>query len=157
MNLPFLPELQSLVLLLFRLNWGIQFFLTGKGKLANHEKVTEFFTSLGIPMPGLNAWFVGGVEMIGGLLLLLGIGTRPTALILVGNMLVAYLSVPEDRAALLGAFQNPDAFTAASPFFFLLTAVLCLAFGPGRWSMESLLEWRKRKWSTVTNSASPAN
>ncbi len=60
--------LQPLVLLVFRLTWGWQFFLSGKGKLLNHNNVSEFFTSLGIPFPELNAWVVGGVECIGGLL-----------------------------------------------------------------------------------------
>jgi hypothetical protein len=35
----------------------LQLFLTGKGKLANIGKVTEFFASLGIPLPTLNAYF----------------------------------------------------------------------------------------------------
>jgi len=52
----------NLVLLVLRLVWGWQFLTTGLGKLQNHARVTEFFTSLGIPMPGLNAWFVGGLD-----------------------------------------------------------------------------------------------
>src|SRR4051812_5794193 len=87
--------LQPIVLLLFRLQWGWAFFDTGRGKLLNHGDVTEFFTSLGIPAPGLNAWFVGGVECVGGLLLLLGLFARPTAFVLTINMLVAYLSVAD--------------------------------------------------------------
>jgi putative oxidoreductase len=141
--IPYTPALQNFLLLLIRLNWGIQFFLTGKGKLENHDQVTGFFTTLGIPLPGLNAWFVGGVEMIGGLLLLAGFATRPTALVLTGTMLVAYLSVADDRAALLNAFRDPDKFTAASPFLFLLASLLCLAFGAGRWSADGFLAGRK--------------
>ena len=47
--------LQSPVLLLMRLYWGWSFFQTGFGKLMNHERTTDFFTSLNIPLPGLNA------------------------------------------------------------------------------------------------------
>jgi putative oxidoreductase len=125
-----------LLLLLVRLHWGWQFFLSGKGKLLNHDRVTEFFSGLGIPAPGFNAWFVGGVECIGGLLLLAGFFSRPVALVLAGNMLVAYLSVEDDRAALLGMFSDPAAFIEAEPFFYLFTAVLVLAFGAGALSVD---------------------
>ena len=71
--------LGNVVLLVLRLVWGWQFLVTGLGKLQNHARVTEFFTSLGIPAPGLNAWFIGGLEMVGGALLLVGFGAGMTA------------------------------------------------------------------------------
>ena len=135
--------LQPLVLLLLRLHWGWQFYLSGKGKLINHQRTADFFSALGIPAADLNAWFVGGVECFGGLLLLVGLFSRPTAFILAINMLVAYLSVTADREALLGMFSNPSAFVAADPFFFLLLAVIVLAFGPGKIAVDTLL---KRRW-----------
>lgn len=136
--------LQPFLLLAFRITWGWQLAQTGWGKLANHEKVVQFFTSLGIPLPAFNAWFVGGVELVGGILLVLGLFSRPAALIIAGNMLVAYLSVGEDRAALLGVLSDVDAFTAAAPFFFLLTAIIVLAFGPGAISVDRVIESRGR-------------
>ena len=132
--------LQHLVLLVFRLHWGLEFMHTGWGKFNNHAKVTEFFTGLGIPLPGLNAWFVAGVECVGGLLLFLGLATRPVGVLLTGTMTVAYLSVADDRAKLFNMFQDPDAFLSADPFFFLLTAVLVLSFGPGAFSVDYLLK-----------------
>ena len=137
--------LQPLILLAFRLNWGWEFFQSGKGKLENHEKVLGFFTSLGIPMPGINAWFVGGLECFGGLLLFVGLLSRPIAFLLAGNMLVAYLSVADDRATLLNIFVDRDPFLEAAPFFFLLTSVLVLAFGPGIFSVDHLLKIRSKK------------
>jgi putative oxidoreductase len=135
--------LQPLILLLFRLHWGWLFFLTGKGKLLNHGNVVEFFTSLGIPAPGLNAWFVGGLECFGGLLLLIGLCSRPVAFMMTINMIVAYMSVPEDRAKVFNIFSDTDSFLQADPFFFLLMSVLVLAFGPGLISMDA---WLKRKY-----------
>lgn len=131
--------LQSLLLLIFRLNWGWQFYTTGQGKLENHAKVAEFFTSLNIPFPDANAWFVGGVEMIGGILLLLGFASRPVGLILAVNMIVAYLSVDDDRAKVLNILKEPDKFLQADPFFFMLTALLVLAFGAGIFSVDAIL------------------
>lgn len=130
---------QPLVLLAFRLHWGWLFFKTGRGKLLNHERTVDFFTSLNIPLPDVNAWFVGGLECVGGLLLLVGLFSRPIAFMLMINMLVAYLSVPEDRAALLGIFGDPKPFFEAEPFFFLLTCVLVFSFGPGKLSLDTLL------------------
>ena len=46
-------SLQSPFLLLVRLYWGFQMMQTGWGKLHNLAKVTDFFISLGIPLPGL--------------------------------------------------------------------------------------------------------
>ena len=47
-------SLQSPFLLAVRLYWGWLFAEDGWGKLHNLDKVTEFFTSLGLPAPGLN-------------------------------------------------------------------------------------------------------
>jgi putative oxidoreductase len=127
----------DLVLLVLRLVWGWQFLTTGLGKLQNHARVTEFFTSLGIPAPGANAWFVGGLEMVGGALLLLGLFSRPVALLLTGNMLVAYLTA--DRPAFLGVFHDLDAFLRADPFWFLFVSVVVLTLGPGGISLDRLL------------------
>src|SRR5512140_926620 len=129
--------LGHVVLLVLRLVWGWQFLTTGLGKLQNHTRVTEFFASLGIPLPGLNAWFVGGLEMAGGALLLLGLFSRPVALLLTGNMLVAYVTA--DRPALFGVFHDLDAFLRADPFWFLFVSIVVLTLGPGARSLDRLL------------------
>ena len=131
--------LQPLILLIFRLNWGWQFFVSGHGKLLNHADIVSFFTDLHIPFPDLNAWFVAGLECVGGLLLLAGLMSRPIAFLLTANMAVAYLSVADDRAKVFNVFKDQDPFLQADPFFFLLTSVLVLAFGPGRFSVDYLL------------------
>lgn len=130
--------LGDVVLLVLRLVWGWQFFTTGLGKLQNHQRVMDFFTSLGIPAPGANAWFVGGLETVGGALLFLGLFSRPIALLLTGNMLVAYLTA--DRPALFGVFSNLEAFQKADPFMFLFVSVIVLAFGAGAVSLDRLMQ-----------------
>ena len=131
--------LQHPLLLLFRINWGIQFMVTGYGKLTDHGKVESFFTSLGIPLPGLNAWIAGATECFGGIFILLGLATRPFGTLLAFTMCVAYLSVKDDRETVFKVFQNPDAFTSATPFMFLVTALLMVCFGPGKLSLDYLL------------------
>ena len=133
-----LAPLADVVLLVLRLTWGWQFFRTGLGKLRNIERVITFFTSLGIPAPAVSAYFVGTLELAGGLLLLVGLFSRPVALLLTGNMLVAYLA--GDREALFGVFSNLDAFQKADPFMFLLVSVIVLAFGAGAVSLDRLVQ-----------------
>jgi putative oxidoreductase len=130
---------QHVLLLIFRISWGWQFFITGKGKLANHDHVASFFASLGIPEPSLNAWFVAGLECVGGFLLMLGFASRPIALFLTINMIVAYMAVEEDRAKVLSIFKDPTPFLTADPFFFLLTALLVFCFGPGLISIDGII------------------
>jgi putative oxidoreductase len=124
----------NVVLLVLRLVWGWQFLTTGLGKLQNHERVTGFFMSLGIPMPGLNAWFIGGLEMVGGALLLLGLFSRPIAFLLTGSMSVAFWTA--ERPALLGVFHDLDAFLKADAFWFLFVSIVVLTLGPGAISLD---------------------
>jgi putative oxidoreductase len=129
---------QSPVLLLVRLFWGWQFAETGLGKLHNLAHVTEFFASLGLPAPAQTALFVALVELIGGILLALGVGSRLVSLVLFVNMTVAYWTA--DRDAFLGVFSAPDKFYAADPFTFWFVALLILVFGPGYFALDSLIE-----------------
>ena len=135
--------LQSPFLLGLRLYFFWQLFLTGKGKLENIGKVTEFFASLGIPLPTLDAYFIGSLECFGSLLLIIGLATRPLSLLIVISMSVAYLTA--DFEAVSNFFSDPDKFVKADPFPFLLTALIVLVFGPGRFSVDALLKWRARK------------
>ena len=129
--------LQSPLLLVIRLYWGWQFAQTGWGKLMNLDRTAGFFETLHLPLPKLNAIMAGSTECFGGVLLALGLFARPAALPLTFTMLVAYATA--DREALLGIFSAPDKFFAADPFLFLFAAVLVLAFGPGRFSLDALL------------------
>jgi putative oxidoreductase len=138
-------SLQSLFLLFVRLYWGWQFFQTGWGKLHNLAHVVEFFTSLGIPDPTLNAYFVTGLECLGGILLAVGLGSRLIALMLAIDMLVAYITA--DRAALLSIFSSPSDFYAAAPYTFLVASLIILIFGPGRFALDYLIERKRNQHS----------
>ncbi len=129
--------LQSPVLLVLRLYWGWQFFLTGRGHLTNLVKTTEFFRSLHIPFPHLNACIAGGTECVGGLFLLAGLGARLVSLPLIFTMIIAYVTAESD--ALKQIFSDPDKFVSASPFLFMLACIIVLVFGPGVFSLDWLI------------------
>jgi len=133
-------RVQSPLLLLIRLYWGWQFATTGWGKLQHLDHVTEFFLSLGLPAPGLTATFVALVELVGGILLALGLGSRLVALVLFANMTVAYWTA--DREAFLGVLSAPDKFYAADPFTFWFAALLILVFGAGAIAVDTLIKRR---------------
>ena len=136
-------KLQSALLLAVRLYWGYQFIQTGWGKLQNLDRVTHFFASLGIPAPALNAAFVSGLELVGGILLAAGLGSRLISLLFVGDMVVAYVTA--DRVAFLSFVSDPDKFVGAAPCTFLCASLLILIFGPGPWSLDALIARRFTK------------
>ena len=130
-------NLQSPVLLIIRLYWGWQFFQTGKGKLMDVSKPAEFFASLGIPFPYLQAILVGCTECFGGLLLLAGLASRLISIPLGFLLTVAYLTADMDRVRVI--FSDPDKFVTADEFLFLFTIVIVFAFGPGALSLDTLI------------------
>ena len=130
--------LQSPLLLALRVYFFWQLFQTGQGKLSNIGKIIEFFKSLGIPAPTINAYFVSSLECFGGLLLIIGLASRPLALMVTASMFVAYWTA--DHEALTNMFTDPDKFVQAAPFPYLLTALIVLAFGPGLFSVDAFLQ-----------------
>jgi putative oxidoreductase len=75
-----------------RITVGWVFLLSGWGKLMNLPQVTENFVGWGIPLPHLLAPLTSGVELFGGLFLLLGLLTRLSAGALGVTMIVAIKS-----------------------------------------------------------------
>ena len=122
--------------LVVRLIIGVAFFFDGKGKLGDLDKVTGFFTDLHIPFPHANAVFVATVELVGGLLLVIGLGTRIAALFLAATMSVAFVTaiVPQSESFL-------DLFSTIE-LTYLAIFVWLIVGGAGRASIDHLLARR---------------
>ena len=69
-------KLSFLAPLLTRVTVGYAFLLTGRGKLAHLDNFTRFLTDLGVPFAAQQAPFVAGLELVGGICLILGLLTR---------------------------------------------------------------------------------
>ena len=82
-------------------------------------------------------WITGVLEFFGGLLLLLGLFTRPIAFILSGMMAVAYFKVHARQG--FWPLQNRGELAAFYCFVFLYLS----AAGSGSWSLDSV--WRRVK------------
>jgi putative oxidoreductase len=123
--------LEPLARSLLRIVAGFTFSLHGMQKLLglfgglNGKGATVPFASL--------LWFAGGLELIGGLLLILGLFTSPVAFILCGEMAVAYFRAhfPHGLLPLL----NHGELAVLYCFIFLY---LCVA-GAGPLSLDSLI------------------
>ena len=131
-------SLTFLAPLLTRLVIGFGFHATGHGKLQDLGKVTGFFTDLGIPFPAVNAAFVSWLEFIGGLCLILGLGTRIFALLLSGSMVVALLTA--DKADFIK--DIPGDLMSVTSIPFLISLVWLVFYGPGPISIDHFLS----KW-----------
>jgi len=133
------PSTQSLVLLGLRLSIGWSFVQTGLGKLRHLENTTEFFSSLGIPAPAFHAVFVGGVETIGGVLLMAGFLVPYAALPLAISMAMALATAHREDLA-----EGISGLVGAEPFPYLAACLTLLVFGGGTLAVDSFLAWRAR-------------
>ncbi|HML17636.1 MAG TPA: DoxX family protein [Bryobacteraceae bacterium] len=136
-------SLDSPFLLLVRLYWGWQFFEAGWSKTSHLGRVANFFATIGIPAPALSAAFISGLEIAGGILLAIGLGSRLIALLLTIDMVVALSTA--HREALLSIFSNPAKFFPATPVTFLIASLIVLIFGPGKFSLDAILASRMKK------------
>lgn len=126
--------------LFIRFALGSVFLVSGVGKLfAIGPKATgipgfaEFLGSLGVPLPTLFALLVGIVELVGGLLLLVGLFTRYAAVLVAIDMLVAtwLVHLPNGFAVGNGGYEYT---------LVLLFASVALVFsGPGRLAIEHVI------------------
>jgi putative oxidoreductase len=76
-------------LLLLRVLAGGVFVAFGAGKFVNHGSELASFKTYGLPAPEVLVIAIGVVELIGGVLLIAGVLTRPAALALAGDMVGA--------------------------------------------------------------------
>jgi putative oxidoreductase len=129
-------RLEWLAPLIGRITLGVLFMSTGWGKVHSLDKVTAFFTELGIPAPGLNAHVVSFVELVGGTLLLIGLASRLAALPLIASMAVAILTAQREQIHGL-----PDLFGLVEWTYLALLSWVAVA-GPGRVSLDHLLSRR---------------
>lgn len=109
------------------------------------DGVTSYFESLGIPLPGIQAPFVSGLEAVCGVLLVLGLGTRLVALPLLVAMAVAFATAHAGNVGPVveaSGFFSLDAFSAffdETPVPYAFAFLVILFAGPGRASLDHAL------------------
>ena len=132
---------------LARLTVGLVFIGTGWGKLHSLSDVTEFFTSLHIPLPAFNARLTAATEFFGGLAVLFGLGTRLVSLPLAFTMVVAIATAKRGDITGLTALVGFEEWSYLVLFLWLAVA------GAGPFSLDRLLVWfRKRQTAPLDHS-----
>lgn len=130
---------QFLAPLLTRLVIGLMFYFTGRGKLAHFDRTVEFFGTLGIPFPELNAAFVARLEYYGGLLLILGLATRLVAAGLASTMVVALMTADRERLVEALSLTSDVGLTDVAPLPPLLFLLWLVFYGPGILSLDGAI------------------
>jgi uncharacterized membrane protein YphA (DoxX/SURF4 family) len=139
-------------ILYLRLMAGGVFFWEGLLKFVYANQGVGRFTKLGFPYPDATATFVACFEIAGGLLMMTGFLTRLIALPFVIEMIVAILTTK--ISLFLGTYPLPlppappkVGFWAVlheirADYAQILTSTFLLINGPGKWSLDALLQRR---------------
>lgn len=139
-NIAYLHQPQVGISIL-RIITGFIFFMHGWQKISEFgiQGFTGFLTQLGIPMPGLFAVIVIAIELVGGLALIFGLGTRWVSLVLAVDMLVALFTVHLGN----GFFVSANGYELVLVLF---GSVMSLAFlGGGSYTLDSQLFTQENK------------
>jgi putative oxidoreductase len=123
--------------LLLRLVFGYFWLETGWAKLHNLAFFAGRFVDWGIPFPHFSAALSAGTECAGGALIMLGLATRLTMLLMIFNMLVALAVVVVPGISTLDEFVELDEVLYVAVFVWLLLA------GPGAASLDALIARRR--------------
>ena len=126
-----LAAYQPQALALLRIVAGYTFLLHGSAKLLSMPHVAMFDGLQLFSLYGL----AGVLELVGGLLLVLGLFTRPVAFVLSGQMAVAYFMAHASEGRVLMPLLNGGESAVLVCFVFLYLFVA----GGGAWALDNRL------------------
>lgn len=130
-------KLQDASLLLVRLILAYGFYEPAMSKIKGINSVAEWFSSLGIPAPMLNAYLSAGTEIVGVVLLPLGFLSRIISIPLMITMVVAIITVHWSN----GFPAGENGFEI--PLYYIIMLFILMTFGAGKYSIDHLLFKKK--------------
>lgn len=125
--------LQSLSLFLARLIVSYGFYQPAMMKWKDIDSVAQWFASIGIIFPKISAYLAASAEIVGVILLFLGLFTRFVSVPLIIVMVVAIYTV-----------HLPHGFSAGDngfeiPLYYMLFLLIFVTYGAGRFSFDRLI------------------
>jgi uncharacterized membrane protein YphA (DoxX/SURF4 family) len=140
--------------LAIRLMAGGVFFWEGLLKFAYANQGVGRFTKLGLPVPHVLAPAIAVLEIGGGLLIMGGLATRLITIPFIVEMVVAMLSTKISLFLGTSPLAKPPSPPTAgiwavlheirSDYAQIMSCIFLLAAGPGPWSLDALLQRRRR-------------
>jgi len=128
-----IKKLNDVLLLAVRLILAYGFYNPAITKWQNINSVAEWFGSMGIPMPLLNAYMAASTELAGVVLLTLGLGSRIISVPLIVVMIVAITTVH-----LVNGYEaGNNGFEI--PLYYILFLFTILINGAGKLSLDFIL------------------
>jgi len=124
---------QSMALLLARVAVAYGFYEPAMQKWSDIGAIATWFESMGIPLPTLNAYMAATTEIVGVILLTLGLFTRLISIPLMVVMVVAIVTVHLAH----GFSAGDNGFEI--PLYYMLFLSIFASFGAGKFSLDYLL------------------
>jgi len=133
-----LTHFQSTALLLARLVVAYGFYEPAMSKWKDINGIATWFGSMGIPFPTLNAYMAASTEVLGVVLLTLGLFIRLISLPLMVVMVVAIMTVHLAH----GYSAGDNGFEI--PLYYLLFLFIFTSHGAGKYSLDHLIFGKER-------------
>ena len=154
---PMTENLQSAALLLVRLILAYTFFSPAMMKWSDMTATAGWFESMGIPLPALNAYMAASTEMVGVVLLTLGLFSRLITVPLLITMVVAIItvhgsngySVISETLQWTDPYINGDQVSGTVVFLqngyenvlnYIAMLLVILSFGSGKISIDAIIK-----------------
>lgn len=135
-------------IILIRIFAGLTFLGEGILKFLFASQGVTRFTLLGFPLPDVHANVIGGLEIVGGICLLLGLFTNLFAILFAGEMVVAMLTTKVSLYFGTSPLPLPPVppkigfwaivHEARDDYTLLLSMIFLLIVGPGKWALDAI-------------------
>ncbi len=124
---------KSISLLLARVLVAYGFYEPAMNKWEDIGSVAQWFGSLGIPFPLLNAYMAASMEIMGVILLILGLFTRLISIPLIIIMIVAIFAVHLSN----GFSAGDNGFEI--PLYYMIFLLTFVSHGAGKFSLDRFI------------------
>ena len=139
-------DLEQYAILLVRVSIGLFFAISGANKLfvaGGTKPVYDTLVQAKVPFPRQTAYFVSGVEFVGGCLVTVGFLSSPACMALLIDMVVATVtSAVGTLPKGLSPLSRLDDFLYLPEVLYVLFFIWLICSGPGRFSVDGWVAGR---------------